>query len=667
MILLVTSSYAYDCNQFTGLDKENCITLNSLNEDLIANIIYKNTTYPDHVFVRNYNQNIQVKSPPNGTLIYTNNSIKNAWIKILSIEPSVGYENKTYVSKVTTCRAEYNYTITSPVDYYNNNQVNGNTCKILYSKYSEQSTIFWKVDNKVGSIGKVVQVIADNYSLLQAQADITSKIKADQYIWNKYCCQTKNGRCTKYCYQCKFKKTTYATDKLSIKDSINVMSYNHYPSANFMITDLYENTYKGTLTNDNVTSILLSFNQSYLKDQEYVYSANFSNKPYYFLYLIAEKRDLQSQKNLLWTNGSVYVSDSGNCSLERSDFFTTQNQVCQFNITEKNLTMVSERPVVHNLAFFVMIVVFIFVLFLIYKVLKKYWGKWIISIVILLLFIPTVSAEDCSITNLGTCIPQMIYNFFLNMFNAPLAPLLDIVKNLMQSAPSISIFQGVWAIIVYCISLFYGLLIVYAGFLFLFSGHDVIKREMAKEWLKNTVIMIVLIQGSFYLYGLVVEIGALMTSSVLSMVNPHFFMLTVDNLANLGLEFLLVLLYAIILLITMLFLAMRYLTVVLGVLFVPIGLFCYFIPPLKSYGKLILNILGMFIFITFLDAIIILACSMLIDLPTFQNMKIIVMMTCFILIDLLFIILVKHIIHKTSLDTGIDKAVQAAKYIGMML
>tara|TARA_Y100000310_G_scaffold218732_1_gene220030 strand:- start:3213 stop:3785 length:573 start_codon:yes stop_codon:yes gene_type:complete len=190
---------------------------------------------------------------------------------------------------------------------------------------------------------------------------------------------------------------------------------------------------------------------------------------------------------------------------------------------------------------------------------------------------------------------------------------------------------------------------------------------MAKEWLKNTVIMITLIQASYYLYSLVLDLGSALTTATLSLVNEHFFLLTADNLLNLGLEFLFLSFYLLILFFTILFLLIRYLVVAFGVLFVPVGIFCYFIPPLKSYGKLILNMLGMLIFITFLDAIIILACSKLIELPFFANIKILVMIACFFIVNLVFIILSKHIISKTSIGDGGDKVAQAVKYIAMFV
>lgn len=284
----------------------------------------------------------------------------------------------------------------------------------------------------------------------------------------------------------------------------------------------------------------------------------------------------------------------------------------------------------------------------------------------ILLAVPFVAAEECGLTNLASCIPEKIYDFIINLLNSPLEPLLSLLRSLLENPPSTELFYGVWAIIVYCISMFYGLLFIYAGFQFLISGHNVIRREIAKEWLKNTVIMIVLIQASFYLYGLIVQLGSILTTSILSMVSEEFFKLTADNIVNIGLEFLFVACYVLTLLFTIILLVMRYLVVAFGVLFAPIGVFCYFIPPLKSYGKLILHLLGMFIFITVLDAVIILACSMMINIPLFENFKILIMISCLGIVNILFLILTKHIISKTSLSDSGEKLAQAAKYIAML-
>jgi hypothetical protein len=284
-----------------------------------------------------------------------------------------------------------------------------------------------------------------------------------------------------------------------------------------------------------------------------------------------------------------------------------------------------------------------------------------------LLSIPSAYAESCGLTNLASCLPEKLYEFFLSVINAPLQPLLYVIKSMLENPPSINIFYSMWAIIVYCISLFYGILFIYSGFQFIFSGMNPIKRHMAKEWLKNTVVMITLIQASFYLYGLIVELGSIMSSAVLSMIDPHFFLVTADGIINIGLEFLFYWFYGLTLFFTALFLVLRYMVVAIGVIFAPIGIFCWFIPPLKSYGKLILNFLGFHIFIIFIDAIIILASSMLIDLPVFSNIKILVMISCFSFVNILFLILAWHSISKSAVADGGEKVAEAVKYIAMFM
>lgn len=273
--------------------------------------------------------------------------------------------------------------------------------------------------------------------------------------------------------------------------------------------------------------------------------------------------------------------------------------------------------------------------------------------------------KKCGLTNLASCIPEKLYEYFIGILNLPIKPLLYFIKKLIAEPVSIDIFQGIWVIIIYVLSMFYGLLFIYSGFNFLFSGLDVIRREMAKEWLKNTVIMIVLVQASFYLYDLFLQLVSTMTSAVLTMVDEHFFMITADNIINIGLEFLLVPTYVLVLLITVIILAARYIVVAIGSVFIPIGVFLYFIPPLRSYGKFILHFLGMLSAIVFIDAIIILACSMLIEIPLFENFKIIVMIVCFIIVNITMFLVAKMVIGSSTFDSGRESLSQAAKYIAM--
>ena len=274
---------------------------------------------------------------------------------------------------------------------------------------------------------------------------------------------------------------------------------------------------------------------------------------------------------------------------------------------------------------------------------------------------------QCGLSNLATCLPEKFFDYILTILNAPLQPLLNAVNSLMTEPVNVYTFQSLWVIIIYTISMLYGLFLLFAGINFLISGHDAIKRERAKDWLKNIILMIIFVQASFFIYEIIIEMGAILTSSVIGIIDPKFFLLTKDNIINIGLQLLMASFYAITLLLTIVTLALRYLLVAVGVLFFPFALFFYFIPPLKSYGKAIINILLILIFIPFFHALILFAASSLLGVSIFSNFKILLMISAFNLINITTIILILFAILKaanSAAHSEVGKTVKAAvKYI----
>ena len=280
------------------------------------------------------------------------------------------------------------------------------------------------------------------------------------------------------------------------------------------------------------------------------------------------------------------------------------------------------------------------------------------------LLIPLVSAEEeCGLLNLSSCLPQKLYDFFINILNSPIQPLLTLTKALMTEPIKLEMFVSLWAIILYVLSIFYGLLMLYSGFNFMISGYDVVKRTKAKEWFRNIFIMIVLVQASYFIYSAVIDVNSLLTAGVISLVDQNFFLITADNIVNIGLQFLFALLYVFTLIITVIMLTFRYIIVAGGVVFVPIGIFLYFIPPVNNYGRLILNFLGTCIFITFFDSLILLVCSKLIDIPVFQNFKILVMITAFGIVNFLMFYFIIFSALKSAVKSG-EKAAGIAVAVG---
>jgi len=665
MFLLAGNVLAFDCGIFDF--SEECNLLKENDENLIAGLIYKNTTFPNHDFVRNYNSDIDVDSAPDGTSFHFHGIIKNAWFDILTIMPSVRYQNITYIPSTIQIRSEYDYDIDNlPNNYYNNNKCDGCTCKILYDQKTDSASVNFYADTNHISNSKSFWVGLSRNTTINGQLDITSSYRTRIYEWDAYCCRWRKGSCRRWCYTCDLDSSYTNNYAVTIRDFEKVSYYNHNPEAGFSFISETQDSTKGNITKDNETGYRLSFTNSYFNEKLYDYNAVFLKKPHYLLQIEAKRNPNVEYRNLLRNEETLYIKNVDECSITATDFFKTEDIECNREYIGEEIKEFERQEFSNSWNLLFRIAIFIFVNLLIYTGIKKSWGRLFIPVAIIFLLMPTALADECGLTNLASCIPEKIYDFFIDLLNAPLQPLLTLTRSLLENPPSIEIFQGIWAIMVYIVSLFYGLLFMYSGFQFLLSGHNVIKREMAKEWLKNTVIMIILIQASFYLYKLILEIGSILTSSVLSMVKEEFFLITADNIINIGLEFLFLSFYALALFITILLLLIRYLVVAFGVIFVPIGIFCYFIPPLKSYGRLIFNMLGTFIFITFIDAIIILACSMLIEIPLFANIKILIMISCFTIIDTVFLMMTLKAIFKSVFSSNHgENMAQAVKYIAM--
>lgn len=275
--------------------------------------------------------------------------------------------------------------------------------------------------------------------------------------------------------------------------------------------------------------------------------------------------------------------------------------------------------------------------------------------------------EGCSIWNLVECfsdnfITDAIYDVVLSIINAPIKPLVNSIEYLMTADFNLDLFSDIWAVIIYIISAFYGLYFYLIGFQFMVSGSNPSKRENAKDNLKNTVLMIVLVQASFFLYRLFVNISSILSSAVFEMIEDNFLLFTLDNLVNVGLQIFFGIVYVFLLLMVLIFLGLRYLAVVTGVVFLPIGIFLYFTPALKNYGKLFIESCLLFVFLPFFQSLILLCSSLLVDIKFFSNFKIFLMISALAMIFAFSLFAIIFVIVKSAVSlfkaSGVDKVMK---------
>jgi len=235
----------------------------------------------------------------------------------------------------------------------------------------------------------------------------------------------------------------------------------------------------------------------------------------------------------------------------------------------------------------------------------------------------------------------------LNIVNAPIDKLIDLIKALLFESPDISNLYGVWQAITYVISVTYGLLFLYAGYQFLVSGVYPEKREKAKQTLKNILIMIILVQTSFYLYQILLKLGSALTEFAFNLIDPNYFLLTAES-SILGVF--LYVFYLIALILSIIIIAIRYFILYLSAILFPIGIYCSFIDMLTSFGKFIMSFILVNVFSGFFIALIFLLSSMLIQNLGLESLKIFLLIATFLVADIVVIFFMLFALVKGALN-----------------
>ena len=346
--MLLPSAIAFDCNSLSGGDLAVCNYIQNTNlsqadkDLLIADIFNPNKTTPDFDFVYQWNTNLNIPNSPDGKT-YSSGTINNAWVKIISLMPSIIENNTLYSSNAEKLLTAYNY------DYQLLSGTASGDCKTYYflSSKTEQLNVY--INNNLIGHDKLTAFNNINQENLNFKSEliINLRYRIDHYKNRRYCSRyDSNGKCIRYSNICEFSKTEYKTDSLTISDELNAKLYQNNPASLFKITDKYYGITKGVLEADNYTSLVLSFNNSKYEYDKYIYSLNYS-LPYYILTIKAEPAEITNFNNIHVDkqNNSFYftVADTSNCKIQLNDFFSSKAFPCDLSFNEINYSITTDK------------------------------------------------------------------------------------------------------------------------------------------------------------------------------------------------------------------------------------------------------------------------------------------------------------------------------------
>jgi len=362
ILLLLPSAFAI-CDKVEN--KELCeqifnsdLSQEYLNE-LVADMIYYGHNFPNHNVISDWNRVIEFTDPPVGVGSIDKRFIKNAWMKIVNVNPSVKIGENLYTIKHPRLIVGYNYDLEIPPNYYSRGypERNNGDCKTTYSLISQNDAF-----DKNG---------------LKAEYGVNAKVQVKHYKWRRYCCDRWDGECVEYCRKCSYRSTENVNENVVIKDEVEASVLPSELDYSFSIVDSYHGTTKGKLNAENYTNLKLSFKNSEYVHSKYSFSAEASLSPYYVLQLKAEPKEINKIDNMFFSNNSFYVADDSDCKLVVSDFFRTIEEDCDMTLYEEKVTkFIAKEFEKDKLMFFLKLIVFFIICWLIYSAMvgatKKY-------------------------------------------------------------------------------------------------------------------------------------------------------------------------------------------------------------------------------------------------------------------------------------------------------
>lgn len=339
---------ALDCNGVSQPNYNTCMGILNTNLTdaekslLISNLDYSSKFYPDHSFIYQRNTLISTPNPPSGTYVYNGQYVRNAWVSLLAVMPSMIYNNALYVPNKTTALTAYSYQVLVPSNYYSSGypSTSSGDCKRIYTlaQNTQENKVY--VNGNYQGSGKLVSSNINQDSEIKSVYSVFVGVNIDHYSWNRYCCRRSNGRCTKYCNDCNFNYQQQTQDNPSLSDSLNVK----YSKSNLFADVKSINSYDSTKFGLNYSnSIELAFQNSKFSFYQYVYSINYSKYPYQFYTLKADDYKQESSTNIFRDGSDFIIKNTNNCTIKAFDWFYTIQKSCILDNSSTTISISTDK------------------------------------------------------------------------------------------------------------------------------------------------------------------------------------------------------------------------------------------------------------------------------------------------------------------------------------
>ncbi len=340
ILLLIPLASALDCNSVSNQQWCEDIQNSQISEEdktyLLSDVISDKKHYPDHQLISNWNKDIPTNEAPEGVTKQSHGYIKNAWVKLLAVMPSVLLEDELLIDSSGEILTGANHNVEIP-----SGTASGD-CKTQRYLVKNEAEISVYLNNQLIGKDNLVSYTTntEGYTDIVAKYSVYVQTRIKHYKWKKH--YNSDGG---YNWKCDYYSTNYKNDNLVVEDNLNVKVTQKKPTAKFNVIDKYTETIKANFSFNDAVNVELTFLDAYFKQHNYIFSEVFSLEPLNILTIKAEKKSEKEVKNLAYNYGNVLLTSLDGCSIKLYDFFDYQFIPCDFGFTSPEFLVSLDQSV----------------------------------------------------------------------------------------------------------------------------------------------------------------------------------------------------------------------------------------------------------------------------------------------------------------------------------
>lgn len=345
-LLVVNTVTALDCSELRHTELCNEVISSNITEEekvyLINSLIIDEKSYPNHTFIRDWNLRVNFSIPFENQTLFRDNYVKNAWVRIFSVMPSIIYNNSIFNNGTGEVLIGFNHEIDLPDNYTSEGypREEEGYCKLTYSLENKQEALnLYNNNNLIGS-GYLVNFSSDYDMNFSAEYVISVDTKIEKYEWETYCARKKGKRCVWTRHRCRLRGEEIAHSELILTDNISIKYYPNVLDAEIKIKDKYQDTTKFIFNTSNFSSLHLEFLNSEFNEYNYLYDIVENNS---ILWLKTKKQHSENVDNLFIQDNEVIVKNIQNCNLTLFDHFTKKYFLCNLDYIEEEVVITTDK------------------------------------------------------------------------------------------------------------------------------------------------------------------------------------------------------------------------------------------------------------------------------------------------------------------------------------